>query len=72
MKGIIVDLEYIVICREDRKDDGSPGDYTLVTRTVFPNKEAADKFASGCASERQAIVVGGRFGELRHDFEGRY
>jgi hypothetical protein len=65
-------LEYIVVCREDHNDDGSPGDYTLATRTVFPTKEAAEAYASGCASDRQAIVVGGRFSELRHDFEERF
>jgi len=67
-----MNIEYIVVCREDRKDDGTPGDYTLVTRTVFPNKEAAETFADGCASERQAIVVGGRFDGLRRDFEDRF
>jgi hypothetical protein len=65
-------IEYIVVCREDRKEDGTPGEYTLVTRTIFPTKEAADKFASECASERQALVVGGRFSQLRHDFEERF
>lgn len=63
---------YIVICREDRKEDGSPGDYVLATRTIFPNKGAATGYAAGCASERAAIVVGGRFTELRNDFEERF
>ena len=65
-------INYIVICREDQKDDGSPEDYTLATRTIFPTPEAAETFASGCASDRQAIVVGGRFGELRQDFDERF
>ena len=66
------DLEYIVCCREDAKRDGNPGAYTLATRTVFPNKEVAETYASGCASSREAIVVGGRFDELRHDFDERF
>lgn len=68
----MLDLEYIVVCREDQKDDGSPGDYTLTTRTVFPNKEAAETYASGCASTRESIVVSGLFNELRHDYEERF
>lgn len=67
-----MDFDYIVVCREDQKDDGSPGDYTLATRTVFPNRRVAEIFASGCASSREAIVVVGRFNELRHDFDERF
>lgn len=63
---------YIVICREDKKEDGSPGVYALATRTIFPDKEAADMYAAGCAECREAIVVGGRFTELRNDFEERF
>lgn len=63
---------YIIICREDRKDDGGPGDYTLATRTVFPTKESADKYASECAPEREALVVSGRFFGLRQDFDERF
>lgn len=62
-------MPYIVICREDRKEDGSPGDYTLATRTLFPTPEAAETYASGCSPEREALVVGGRFLELRQDFK---
>jgi hypothetical protein len=67
-----VNLEYIVICRDDQKDNGSPGDYTLATRTVFPDKGSAEAYASAIAVYREAIVVGGLFGELRHDFEERF
>jgi hypothetical protein len=67
-----VNTDFIVICREDQKDDGSPGDYTLATRTVFPDKGSAEAYASAIASHREAIVVGGLFGELRHDFEERF
>jgi len=66
------DLEYIVVCRENQKEDGTPGDYTLATRTVFPNKEVADTYASGCASTREALVIGGRFGDLRRDYDERF
>ena len=67
-----IQMEYLVVCREDRKYDGTLGEYTLVTRTVFPTKESADKFAAGCASEREAIVVAGRFSELRQDYVERF
>lgn len=63
---------FIVICREDKKEDGSPGKYTLATRTIFPSEEAAKMFADGCAYAREAIVVGGRFTELRNDFVERF
>jgi hypothetical protein len=72
MGSVKMTENFIVICREDKKEDGSLGDYSLVTRTIFPNKGAAEKFAAGCASEREAIVVGGRFTELRQDFAERF
>lgn len=65
-------MYYIVVCRDDTKEDGSPGDYTLATRTLFPTPEAADSYASGCSPERQPLVVGGLFTELRQDFEERF
>jgi hypothetical protein len=65
-------MNFIVICREDTKEDGNPGDYTLATRTLFPTKEAAEHYASGCHSGREALVVGGRFLELRQDFDARF
>lgn len=67
-----MDLNYIVVCREDQKDDGSPGDYTLVTRTLFNTPEAAETFASGCAPSRQALVIGVRFTELRQSSDERF
>jgi hypothetical protein len=57
--------DYIVICRADRKDDGSPGDYELATRTVFPIKEDAEKYASGISTSRDPIIVPGHFRYLR-------
>jgi hypothetical protein len=63
---------FIIICRADRKLDGSPGDYVLVTRTIFPEREPAEQFAAECASHRDSIVVSGRFTELRQDFDERF
>lgn len=65
-------MHYIVVCRDDSKEDGSPGDYTLATRTLFPTPEAAETYASGISPERHALVVGGRFPELRQDFDERF
>lgn len=67
-----MDINYIVICREDRKDGGGPGDYTLATRTIFPTKEAAETYASECSPERQALAVGGIFTGLRQDYDERF
>jgi hypothetical protein len=56
---------YIVICREDRKDDGSPGDYTLSTRRVFATAEAAQMYLKGVCPSREPLVINGRFHQLR-------
>lgn len=64
-------MQFIVICREDSYD-GGPGDFTLATRTLFPTKEEAEKYASGIHESRQPLVVGGRFNELRNDSSERF
>ncbi|OHD23798.1 MAG: hypothetical protein A2Y38_17055 [Spirochaetes bacterium GWB1_59_5] len=56
-------MRCIVVCREDRKPDGTKGDYTLATRTVFENAVAAQRYAGGISDSRDPIVVPG-------DFEG--
>ena len=52
-------MNHIVICRGAKKEDGSPGDYTQATRTPFPTQEAAEKYASSCSPEQEALVVSG-------------
>ncbi len=49
--------QHVVICRDDAKDDGSPGDYALATRTVFEGRQAAEAYAATVARGRQAIVL---------------
>jgi len=56
---------YIVICRADRKSDGTPGDYELATRTVFNSHSEAVDYLGGISSSRDPIVVSGRFEQLR-------
>jgi len=57
--------KYIVICRNDRKDDGSKGEYYLATRTAFPDEVSAKSYAYGISPSREPIVVEGNFDELR-------
>lgn len=57
---------FIVACRDDRaSEDDPPGDYTLATRRVFPDRAAAEEYARSIAPGREAVVVEGRWGELR-------
>lgn len=63
--AILPDETYVVIAREDRQPDGSPGRYTLATRATFKSEEAALSYAAGISSSREPLVVPGRFGELR-------
>lgn len=58
-------LEYVVICREDRKPDGTKGRYVLGTRTVFTNEEQAECYAKTIHGSREPIVVPGRWEDLR-------
>jgi hypothetical protein len=46
-----------VICRGDRKDDGSKGDYELATHKAWKSKHIAQKYADGCNYSREPIVV---------------
>jgi len=56
---------YVVIAREDRQPDGSQGRYTLCTRQIFATEQQAKDYADGVSPSREAIVVPGRFNELR-------
>jgi len=58
-------MSFIVIAREDRKDDGEPGDYSLATRGVFQRRSEAEAYAKGISESRAPIVVEGRFQDLR-------
>ncbi len=58
-------LKFIVIAREDRKEDNSLGRYTLATRRVFYSEEAALEYADSLGQSRDAVVIPGRFDELR-------
>lgn len=56
---------HIVICRDDAKPDGSPGDYQIATRTVFEGREAAEAYAKTLSPARTPIVVPVSLSELR-------
>lgn len=47
---------HIVLCRDDRKEDGTQGDYMLATRTVFASRQAAEIYAKTISSSRDPIV----------------
>ncbi len=66
--------EYIVICRGDTPPDAAyvHGPYELATRTVFPTKEAALRYAAAIAEGRQAMVIPGRWSGLRWDAAERF
>lgn len=57
--------KFVVICRADRKPNGSPGDYELATRRVFASRPLAEKYAAGISTSREPIIVSGQFGMLR-------
>jgi hypothetical protein len=57
-------MTYIVVCREDRQADGAPGEYSLATRRVFPDRCSAALYAAGISPSRDPLVVAGRWGEL--------
>lgn len=58
--------EYIVICRDDRYSETSPpGDYILATRQVFRDAQSALDYAATVSPSREAIVVEGRWRQLR-------
>jgi len=59
---------FIVVCRNDRNADGTPGPYGLATRRVFSSEEQAQTYALGVSPSREPLVVRGRFDTLR--FEG--
>lgn len=44
---------HIVLCRDDRKDDDTHGDYVLATRTVFASRQAAEIYAKTIAKSRR-------------------
>lgn len=54
---------YVVICRDDAKDD-QPGPYVLATRQTFASLAAAQNWARAIAPAREAIVVRGRWHQL--------
>ncbi len=53
---------YIVVCRDDRKEDGSKGDYQLATHKVWKSKKLAEKYSSSISQSRDPLVV-----EVWHD-----
>jgi len=54
---------YVVAC----KDTGADGvaRYYLTTRQTFTFREEAEAYAAGCDKSRNAIVIEGRFFQLR-------
>ena len=61
----MMDEKFIVICKE-------LGEYVLATRSVFDSVLAARRFADACAKSRCALVIPGRFGQLRFDGDKRF
>jgi hypothetical protein len=59
---------YLVFCLDDDSE------YVLATRTVFPTKGDASKYAETLCQDRKPIVVAWeaeRFSTLRHDWTER-
>jgi hypothetical protein len=48
---------FFIICRDDDKEDGTPGEYVLATRKTFATREEAEKLAAPIAPGRLPIVV---------------
>lgn len=49
-------MDHLVICRLDRKPDGSPGDYVIATRHLFSYGDAKD-YAKTIARSREPRVI---------------
>ena len=66
--------EYVVICRgdADATSEYRFAGYELATRTVFPTKDAAARYAATIAESRQAMVIPGRWAGLRRDAAERF
>ena len=60
-------VTYVVVCRDDRKPDGSKGDYTLATRRAFALREDAEAYARGLSESLDPIVVRVDYSALRVD-----
>ena len=57
---------YIVICVDtDPNEDPPRPRYFLATRQVFATEAEAEAYAERIDASRKAIVVEGRFGQLR-------
>lgn len=56
---------FVVIAREDRALDGTPGRYTLCTRTVFRTEGDAIEYAACISPSREPIVIPGDWAALR-------
>lgn len=49
---------YLVVCREDRSDDGEPGAYTLATRRSFDDLGDAQAYSTSIAPSREPMIIG--------------
>ena len=52
-----MEKSYIVMCRDDRHEDGTPGGYSQATRKHFPTQEAAEQYASGISTSREPFII---------------
>jgi len=52
----ILGEDYVVICRVDTKDDGSPGNYVQASSRTF-SRDEAEAYAKTIAPGRDAVVV---------------
>jgi hypothetical protein len=58
-------MGHLVVCREDRQEDGSPGRYSLATRRVFDLESEAIEYSQGINASREPLVIEGNFNQLR-------
>lgn len=48
---------YLVICRGDRKPNGTKGEYELATHKFWRDENKAKGYAATCAPSREAVVI---------------
>jgi hypothetical protein len=65
------DYYFIVVCRADVKPDGTRGDFSLATRTLFRTHDDAQDYMARISDSREPFIVNGRFLDLRID-DGRF
>lgn len=52
-----LEMSYMVLCREDRKLDGTPGRFVVATQKQFSLLEEAQHYVATISSSREPKVV---------------